>query len=555
MKIRTLMLAASAALLLCDATSAQTYQLTREESVRLDNPRLQPRLDWMVDDPAPIDKQSFRVLAGDDYVPYHLFVRFLPGTGPEERAAAHAMAGMRHVVWQSQLVPDLYLVLVGDSDLEAAVNAYLDHPRTLYAEPNYRARLMTDPNDPYYSSGELWGMGTGNNGAVGGWGTYAQWAWDEWQGSQDFVIAIIDSGVQISHPDVSGNLWSNPGEIAGNGVDDDANGYIDDVVGWDFRGGDNDPTPSCSDHGTHVAGTVGGRGNNGLGVAGVNWHCSLMALRCESTNCSGLEDTVEALDYAVANGARVSNNSYGRSTYSQAEFEEIQAAQALGHIFVTSAGNDGVNTDVVPHYPSGYSLSNIISVAGVEPDGDLAYQDTVFEDSFDSSYGPTTIDLAAPGVEIVSLSTSSGYAQKNGTSMAAPHVAGVVALVWSKYPELTWTQVRDRVLTGTNAGPTLSGKCVTGGTVNAHRALGIWLSPGGGGSNLGTYLQPFSYSGVLNSLLVLPKSGTLNFQGGTLTAGQWGVAQVSWLVSSGKLLGAEPMILRSTGGAVRIGVQ
>ncbi|QDU65857.1 Thermophilic serine proteinase precursor [Planctomycetes bacterium Pla86] len=351
---------------------AQIFQFSRAEAVRQDVPGLEPRLDWIRDEAPVYDKRSFRVLAGDDYEPESAFVRFLPGTPDTARGAAHALAGIGDVLWTSRLVSDLHLVRVDRFDVEQTIQRYLDHPDTLYAEPSYRARPGLDSNDPSFVDGTQWGMQGGQGPSHGG--SNAEFAWDEHRGSNDITIAVIDSGVDFVHPDLAGNHRTNSLEVPDNGEDDDKNGFIDDLHGWDFSSlpGDNIPLPDCSDHGTHVAGTVGAQGDNNVGVVGVSWDCLVMALKCQTPgDCNFISNAPLALDYAVANGARVSNHSYGGPSFNQAAYDLILASQAFGHLVVAAAGNDWVDTDVTPLYPSCYDLDNIISVANIEDDGDL----------------------------------------------------------------------------------------------------------------------------------------------------------------------------------------
>ena len=252
-------------------------------------------------------------------------------------------------------------------------------------------------------------------------------AWDLSTGNASFVIADIDTGMQWTHPDLDGNVWSNPGEIAGNGIDDDGNGYIDDTRGWDFYSVDNNPDDGDG-HGTHTAGTIGAEGNNGIGVVGVNWQCKIMPLRFLGPFGGSTSDAILAVNYAAAKGVRVSNNSWGGGGFSQGLFDAINAAKAVGHVFVAAAGNNGSNNDSSPFYPASYNLDNLISVAATDNRDNRA--------SF-SNYGAVSVDLGAPGVNVASTYTASGYAYLSGTSMATPHVTGVVALVEALNP--SWT--------------------------------------------------------------------------------------------------------------------
>jgi subtilisin family serine protease len=231
------------------------------------------------------------------------------------------------------------------------------------------------PNDPGY--GEMWGLHNwGQTGGTLDTDIDAPEAWDITTGDGDIVVAVIDSGIDLNHPDLSANIWTNPGEIPGNGIDDDGNGYIDDVHGWDFSSNDNNPSDDigvCGGHGTHTSGTIGAVGDNGIGVTGINWDVKIMPLKTAKQILiffCGLEDAdiIKAIEYAAMNGARVSNNSYGGGFYNQAVFNTIRASK---HLFVAAAGNESNNNDVNPSYPASYDLDNIISVAATDHNDSL----------------------------------------------------------------------------------------------------------------------------------------------------------------------------------------
>lgn len=313
--------------------------------------------------------------------------------------------------------------------------------RAVSCSPNWVVRAAEIPNDPRYS--ELWGMGETR-------GIDAPGAWDLFTGSSSIVVAIIDTGVDYNHPDLSANIWHNPGEVAGNGVDDDGNGYVDDVHGINARAGAANPGNPMDDHyhGTHVAGTIGAVGNNNIGVVGVNQRVKLMALKFLSASGSGsLSDAITAIDYMTMMRAqyginiRVSSNSWGGGGYSAALESAIGRAKAAGIIFVAAAGNSGEDTDANPSYPAGYELDNVVSVAAIDRDQNLA--------SF-SNYGATSVDIAAPGVDIISTMPNSQYGSLSGTSMATPHVSGALALLLGREPGLSYSQAIQRLyLSGT----------------------------------------------------------------------------------------------------------
>lgn len=333
-----------------------------------------------------------------------------------------------------------------------------------YAEPNYIVKaLPTFPNDPRLN--ELWGLdNTGQTGGTPDADIDAPEAWDVTTGSSDVVVAVIDTGVDYEHEDLAANMWVNPGEIPGNGIDDDGNGFPDDIYGWDFYNDDPDPIDDYG-HGTHCAGIIGAVGNNGTGVAGVNWDVKIMALKFLNSSGSGsTSDAIDALNYVTMMKERgvnvlVTSNSWGGGGYNAALEDAIAAARDADILFVAAAGNDSMDNDESPHYPSSYELENIIAVAATDHDDQLA--------SF-SNWGATSVDLAAPGEDILSTTPGDNYELMSGTSMATPHVAGVAALIYSLHPDWTYDQVKDVIL---NSVDPLGLEVVSGGRLNAHRAL------------------------------------------------------------------------------------
>ncbi|MBI3466962.1 MAG: S8 family serine peptidase, partial [Planctomycetes bacterium] len=366
------------------------------------------------------------------------------------------------------LVPGLRKVrLPATVDVDTALAAYRSNPLVLYAQPNYRLRLAATPNDPEFS--QLWGLNnTGQTGGTSGADIGAPQAWDATTGSGNTIVAVIDTGVDYAHPDLAANMWINAAELNGRrNRDDDGNGYVDDVYGYDFVNNDGDPMDDHN-HGTHVAGTIGAVGNNGIGVTGVNWNVRIMALKFLDATGNGSEsDAIEAINYAVANGATISNSSWGSTDVSQALADAIDQARLAGHIFVAGAGNGnafgiGQDNDRTPFYPASYDLDNIVAVAATDHNDDRA----VF-----SNFGATSVDLGAPGVNILSTTRDNTYAVFSGTSMATPHVTGVIALVRDLHPDWTYRQVIDRVLSTTDPTQALAGITVTGGRLNAAAAL------------------------------------------------------------------------------------
>jgi len=341
-----------------------------------------------------------------------------------------------------------------------------------FVEPDYLRVALAVPNDPRFS--EQWSL---NNSGQGG-GTPdadidAVEAWDAGSDASVVTVAVIDSGLRVTHEDIVDNLWENPGEIPGNGRDDDGNGYIDDRNGINAtasRASAAAGNPADDNgHGTHVAGIIGAVGNNGRGVAGVAWRVRIMALKFLSADGRGsVSDAAECIDYAIAHGARVINGSYGAlstgQSPSQTEVAAIQRARDAGIIFVAASGNDGLNLDVARTFPATYPIDNLLTVGNTTRLEDL---------SPSSNVGSGAVDLLAPGTGILSLSSSSdtAYVQLSGTSMAAPHVAGAAALLRANYPNDTYRQTMNRILRSVDPVPKYSGKAATGGRLNLQRAL------------------------------------------------------------------------------------
>lgn len=334
----------------------------------------------------------------------------------------------------------------------------------LYAEPNFVYHHDVVSNDPYFTNNSLWGMN-------GSFGSQASVAWaNNHTGSGNVYVGIIDEGYMYAHEDLAANAGTNQGEIAGNGTDDDGNGYVDDVYGWDFDGNNNTVFDGTGDdHGTHVAGTIGGVGGNGKGVAGVCWTVRLLDAKFLGRNGGTTANAIKAVDYFTglkAKGLNIvaTNNSWGGGGFSQGLKDAIDRANTAGILFIAAAGNSGTNNDVTASYPSNYDSPNVIAVAAITSTGGLA--------SF-SQYGATTVDLGAPGAAIWSSvpksskgKVISGYASYNGTSMATPHVTGAAALYASHNSGATAAQIKAAILNNAVATSSLSGKCVTGGRLN-----------------------------------------------------------------------------------------
>jgi subtilisin family serine protease len=343
-----------------------------------------------------------------------------------------------------------------------AVAKYQMHEAIEYIEPDYQLQAVEIPNDPMFD--ELYGLhNTGQTGGTAGADIAAVSAWDVFTGSDDVVVVVIDTGVDYTHADLADNAWANPGEVPGNGIDDDGNGFIDDVRGWDFVNSDNDPMDD-NGHGTHCSGTIGAVGDNGIGVVGVNWDVSIMGVKFLDSGGSGwTSDAILSIDYALTiPGVKVMSNSWGGGGYSEALEDAIQRAHDAGVLFVCAAGNYVGNTDINPNYPSCYTVPNVMSIAATDHNDDLA--------SF-SGYGPTTVDLGAPGDDIMSTLPGNGYGELGGTSMATPHVSGVAALIWGRFPAMTVTQVKALIMDSVDPIDALDGMCVTGGRLNAFNCI------------------------------------------------------------------------------------
>lgn len=323
----------------------------------------------------------------------------------------------------------------------------------LQAEPDYLVfSSATTPNDAGFD--QLWGM----------FDIGAPAAWDITTDASSLVVGIIDTGIDVQHPDLSANMWVNPGESGlgreNNGVDDDGNGFVDDVHGWDFVADDSDPSDDHY-HGTHCAGTVGAVGNNTQGVAGVAWSARLMALKFLDHQGRGLtSDAIRAVDYANAQGVAITSNSWGGGGYSAALKAKIDQGKELGHLFVAAAGNSGRDADSAPAYPAAYDCPNILSVAAMAQDRSRA--------PF-SNYGLNSVDIGAPGVAVLSTSPAGGYRTLSGTSMATPHVAGAAALLWAHFNEYSAPEIKALILSHAERVSDLDGRSVTGGVLSLRK--------------------------------------------------------------------------------------
>jgi len=336
----------------------------------------------------------------------------------------------------------------------------------LALEPDRIITMAALPNDPSFS--RLWGLHhTGQVPGVSDADIDAPEAWQTVTGSRSVVVAVVDTGIDYSHPDLAANMWRNPREVAGDRIDNDGNGFVDDVYGWDFANNDADPFDD-EGHGTHVAGTIGAVGNDGVGISGVNWQVSLMALKFLRADGSGTTSAaVAALNYATAMrrtyGVNVvaTNNSWGGPA-SASLTNAIVAGGNAGILCVAAAGNESTNNDTTPSYPANINSDAVLSVAAIDSSNLLAVY---------SNYGATTVDVAAPGSSIYSTTPGNTYSTYSGTSMATPHVAGLVALLAAANPQATSPQIRSTILATTTAVSGLAGKVATGGVINAASAV------------------------------------------------------------------------------------
>lgn len=405
-------------------------------------------------------------------VPDTLIVRFRARSTVAQRAATHAAMGSTRVRTFDVIPADVVRVAPG-TDRDAVAARYAARADVAYVQPDFVYTVDAAPNDARFN--RQWSL---ENRGAAGWVADADIdapdAWDRETGDRSVIVAVIDTGIDYTHADLRDNMWTNEIERTGvANVDDDSNGIVDDIYGARFT--DRTGMPTNGDpfdglfHGTHVAGIIGATGNNDVGIAGVAHAVRLMAVKVFDNYGRGVtSDAIAGIEYALAHGAHIINNSWGGGGYDQALRDAIETAGEAGQLCVASAGNGGSSAvpdnDSYPRYPASFTSPTIIAVASTTQTDEL---------SFFSSFGAVSVDLAAPGSEIYSTEPGSSYGLKNGTSMAAPHVSGVAALLMARVPGARPLEVKQWILDGTDPIPALAGLVATGGRLNANNALAL----------------------------------------------------------------------------------
>jgi subtilisin family serine protease len=369
---------------------------------------------------------------------------------------------------------DLELVrFAPGTSMQSKLDAILNDPAVDYAEPNWLVRHDATSNDPAFVNNQLWGMYGGSSTPANQFGSGAATAWLKNANCGNVIVGIIDEGYMYSHEDLAANAFINPKDSTFDGVDNDGNGLVDDVYGWDFANNDSSVFDgTMDDHGTHVAGTIGGVGGNGVGVAGVCHQVKLMGAKFLGAQGGTTANAIKAVDYftdlKLSQGLNIvaTNNSWGGGGYNQALRDAIERAKNANILFIASAGNAGTNNETSPSYPGSYDNTNIIAVTALQSNGSQIY-----------NYGVTRVDICAPGYGIVSTvpvmvgkgrkaELGSGYASYNGTSMASPHVAGAAALYKANNPGATADMIKNAIMTSSTPTTSCASKVVSKGRLN-----------------------------------------------------------------------------------------
>ena len=402
------------------------------------------------------------------YNPNEVLVQFKAGVSATEMSAVRrGLGAQREETIRSNGRGRLELLrLPAGISVADAVRGLSGDSAVEFVEPNWTYHHQATSNDTYVTNGSLWGM-------TGQYGSQAQTAWtNNKQNCANVIVGVIDEGIFFGHEDLAANIWTNPYDAA-DGIDNDGNGYVDDIRGWDFDGGSNNINSGGAndDHGTHVAGTIGGIGGNGKGVAGVCWSgVKMISAKFLGRRGGSTANAIAAVDYITDLKTRhglnivATNNSWGGGGYSQALADAIERANQADILFIAAAGNSAYDNDTRDSFPSNYPNANIIAVASITSTGGLS--------SF-SQWGATTVDIGAPGSGIWSTVPKSskgkilsGYASYNGTSMATPHVTGGAALYAAQHPGASAAQIKAAILNGATPTPSLAGKVLTGGRLN-----------------------------------------------------------------------------------------
>ncbi len=438
---------------------------------------------------------------GIDYVPGQVFIKMKANRSSADKAALRGQMNANPLRTFENIQTELWTIDETQGlTVQQLVAQYRNHPDVEYVEPNFYYGLADYDNCPEEKAATFqtivpsdtafyrqWGLdNTGQENGTSDADINAPEGWDTWPGTTGsplMKVAVIDTGIDWGHADLAENIWQNLGEDADgdgkvlewtgfawifdpgdiDGIDNDGNGFADDFIGWDFVNNDNNPYDDVG-HGTHVAGILGAKGDNTTGIAGVSWDVQLVALKVlDEDGNAEVGSIIDAVNYAVANDIPISNNSYGGGQESTTLEQAIQNGASNEHIFVASAGNEnGNNNDVYAFYPASYNSNNIISVAAIDRNDNLA--------SF-SNYGTSSVHIGAPGEQILSCTPANTYNYDSGTSMSAPHVSGACAILWGLYHDRTATEIRSALLNSVVVTPALTDKCASDGRLDLAGAL------------------------------------------------------------------------------------